>query len=156
MVCEARQAPINIVCVGNALHGDDGLGEVVFDTLSQQALPDGVQLIRMPFMGPDALSCFEGCQRVLVVDALQGFGAPGTVHRLSPEQVAEETSPLSHGVGLGTWLAQLPEWIDDVPQIEVIGVEAASMTPFSPGLSDAVSAAVEQLCATVKDRADHE
>lgn len=155
MASECRPATINILCVGNGLHGDDGLGEAVFERLQQQSLPEHVQLIRVPHVGPDALPYFSGCDRVWVVDALQGFGAPGSVHALAPAQVAEETSVLSHGVGLGTWLAQLPEWLDEMPDIEVFGVEAARITPFSPGLSVEVGAAVDGLCTRLQARVAH-
>ncbi|QID17464.1 hydrogenase maturation protease [Nitrogeniibacter mangrovi] len=144
--------PIHIVCVGNALHGDDGLGEAVWERLSATALPAHVRLHHAPFMGPAAVSCFEHCARVIVVDALSGFGAPGSVHSLRGDDVAAESSVLGHGAGLGQWLAQLPLWLDAVPAVEVVGVEMARLQPFSPGLSAPVREALPAVCARVLAR----
>lgn len=155
MGCDVRRAPVNIVCVGNALHGDDGLGEAVFDTLRDMALPAGVRLMRAPFMGADALACFEACEHVVLVDVLQGFGAPGSIHVLAPEDIADEAAPVAHGAGLGAWLAQLPQWLDFMPRVEIIGVEAGDMTPFSPGLSAPVRAALDGVCQQVLTRSTH-
>jgi len=155
MVSEPLPSTVNIVCVGNALHGDDGLGEAVFEAMRVHRLPESVRLMRVPFVGPDALACFEHCARVIVVDALQGFGAPGSVHALAPDNIAEENAPVGHGVGLGSWLAQLPQWLEEMPSIEVIGVEAETMAPFAPGLSPSVMAVVPQVCKQVFERATH-
>lgn len=155
MVCDVAQTTLRILCLGNALHGDDGLGEAVFEAMQGRPLPDAVSLMRVPFVGVDTLPSVEGCERLLIVDALQGFGAPGSVHVLRPDDIAEETSDASHGEGLGCWLARLPAWLEAMPDIEVIGVEAARMRPFSPGLSAEVAASVDAVCERLLERAAH-
>lgn len=148
MACER----VNILCVGNALHGDDGLGEAVFDALGAQTLPAGVRVFRVPFVGLEALSGFEHCDRVLVVDALSGYGEPGSVHVLDPGAVVDEAAPVGHGAGLGYWLAQLSGWLDPLPEVEVVGVEMAQARPFVPGLSAPVRAALPAVCQRLHER----
>lgn len=155
MVCEVTQPATRILCLGNALHGDDGLGEAVFEAMQRRPLPDAVSLVRVPFVGVDTLPSIEGCERLLIVDALEGFGAPGSIHVLRPDDIAEETSDASHGEGLGCWLARLPAWLEAMPDIEVIGVEAAHIRAFSPGLSAAVGAAVDAVCQQLMERTAH-
>jgi len=149
MACER----VSIVCIGNALHGDDGLGEAVWARLSAQSLPSHVRLAYQPFVGPAALAGFEDCEQVIVVDALSGFGAPGSVHALPAAAIADEGSPVGHGAGLGRWLAQLPMWLETVPAVEVVGAEVGRMQPFAAGLSAPVAAAVESVCNQVLERA---
>ena len=151
MACER----VSIVCIGNALHGDDGVGEAVWAQLAQAGLPAHVRLHCAPFAGPALLPCFENCERVIVVDAVRGFGEAGSVHRVPADAVAAEASPIGHGVGIGHWLAQLPLWLDRVPAVELIGVEAERMAPFSPQLSAVVAAAVPTACRQVLSRLGH-
>lgn len=146
---------VSILCIGNSLHGDDGLGEAVWSRLTQRDLPAHVRLGLAPFAGPAALTGFEACERVIVVDALQGFGEPGSIHCLPAATVADEASPVGHGAGLGHWLAQLPMWLETLPRIEVLGVEVEQMKAFSPGLSAPVAAVVGTVCERVIERACH-
>jgi len=146
---------VSILCIGNSLHGDDGLGEAVWSRLAQRELPAHVRLALAPFAGPPALPGFEACERVIVVDALQGFGEPGSIHCLPAGMIADEASPVGHGAGLGHWLAQLPMWLDTLPRIEVLGVEVAELQPFSPGLSSPVAAVLGTVCERVIERACH-
>jgi hydrogenase maturation protease len=146
---------VSILCIGNALHGDDGLGEAVWLRLAELDLPANVRLGRAAFASMAALAGIEGCDRAIVVDALQGFGEPGSVHCLPADAIAAEDSPVGHGAGLGHWLAQLPMWFEPVPSVEVIGVEVAQLNAFVPGLSAVVAAALDQVCERVLERAAH-
>jgi hydrogenase maturation protease/hydrogenase 3 maturation protease len=146
---------VGILCIGNALHGDDGLGEAVWTRLSAARLPPHVRLACRPFVAPAVLTGLEDCARLIVVDALQGFGVPGSVHRLRPQDITAGPGAGSHGAGLGQWLAQLDGWFDPVPQVEIVGAELQRMAPFSPGLSPAVAAAVAPVCECVLECAGH-
>jgi len=146
---------VSILCIGNALHGDDGLGEAVWSRLAEVELPANVRLGLAPFASMAALAGLEDCDRAIVVDALHGFGEPGSVHCLPAGAIADEDLPIGHGAGLGHWLAQLPVWLESVPSIEVIGVEVAQLTAFAPGLSTVVASAVDTVCERVLERASH-
>ncbi|MCB1938784.1 MAG: hydrogenase maturation protease [Rhodocyclaceae bacterium] len=137
---------VNIVCVGNDLHGDDGVGGAVWAALDSARLPPGVRLMRAPFVGPAAVACFEDCARVVVVDAVCGFGAAGSVHCLAAGQIAAETAGAGHAAALGDFLATLPLMLAPMPAIAVVGIEAEGFASFTPGLSPPVAAAVPQAC----------
>lgn len=135
-------ARIHIICFGNELHGDDGFGAAMHERLSQLPLPGHVGLYRADIAGLAALDCFEHCAQAIVVDALQGYGPPGSVHELEPAAVAVEEPGGSHGTGVGGLLRMLPEVLPRLPRIRVIGAEIARIDAFRPGLSGAVTAAL--------------
>lgn len=133
---------IHIICFGNELHGDDGFGAAMHDRLSQLPLPGHVRLYRADIAGLAALDCFEHCTDAIVVDALQGYGPPGSVHELDAGSVAPEEPGGSHGTGVGGLLRMLPEVLPRLPRIRVVGAEIARIDAFRPGLSGAVTAAL--------------
>lgn len=134
----------HIICFGNELHGDDGVGPAVHALLATRPLPAGVRLMRADMAGLSAIGCFDGCRRAVVVDALRGFGAPGSVHDLDAWPLADEASHDEasggfHGAGVGALLRLLPVALDALPEIRLIGIEIESTAPFTPGLSAPVA-----------------
>lgn len=146
---------IHVICFGNELHGDDGFGPAVHARLAEAPLPGHVRLLRADIAGLGAIGCFEGCGRAIVVDALRGFGPAGSLHALDPADFAADAARAEapagfHGAGLGALLALLPAALDRLPQICLIGVEAARVAPFSPGLSASVAARVDEAAAHIR------
>lgn len=81
---------IAVICVGNRLMLDDGIGPAVFDELSEKySFPDHVSLIDAGCMTMDLLPVVRDNDFLIVVDAVDGTGeAPGTVFRFAPEDIA--------------------------------------------------------------------
>lgn len=145
---------VHIICFGNELHGDDGFGPAVHQHLAALSLPAHGRLMRANGAGLSAIACFEDCQRAVVVDALSGFGAPGSLHDLdavdiAPAAAADEAPAGFHGAGLGAILALLPLALDTLPTIRLVGVEMCRVDAFSPGLSAPVAAAVDSAARRV-------
>lgn len=145
---------IHIVCFGNELHGDDGLGPAVHALLSQAPLPEGVRLMRADVAGLSAIACFENCDRVIIVDALRGHGPAGTLHQLDAlplaEAAARDEAPAGfHGAGVGALLSLLPVTLDALPRMVLLGVEILAIRPFRPGLSAPVEARVGETARRV-------
>ncbi|MDO4443148.1 MAG: hydrogenase maturation protease [Slackia sp.] len=82
---------IAVICVGNRLMLDDGIGPAVFDELSEKySFPEQVSLIDAGCMTMDLLPVVRDCDFLIVVDAIDGTGeAPGTVFRFAPEEIAD-------------------------------------------------------------------
>jgi hydrogenase maturation protease len=147
----------HIICFGNELHGDDGVGPAVHALLATKALPPGVRLMRADVAGLAAIGCFDGCRRAVVVDALRGFGAPGSVHDLDALPLADEASRDEasggfHGAGVGALLRLLPVALEHLPEIRLIGIEIESTTPFSPGLSAPVAGSIAMAARKVMEQ----
>jgi len=72
-----------VVGVGNILMGDDGAGVYAVREIEQQGTPDNVTCIDGGTAAFEALDAAEGCERIVVVDAVKAGGEPGTIYRLA-------------------------------------------------------------------------
>lgn len=147
-----------ILCFGNPLHGDDGFGPAVYQGLAALPLPDNLRLIDAGATGLAALGLFQDCDEIIIVDALAPGGTPGRLRHLSAESIAAETSASGHGIGVGYLLRAVAAVSEQTPRIRIIAVETLAVTPFRPGLSEPVAAAVNQvirLLSTYFERDSH-
>jgi hydrogenase maturation protease len=93
--------------------------------------------------GLDALPCFEGCARAVIVDALRTGRAVGTVQRLDLGDLVAPGGELSlHELGVAGVLTALRAVGHDPPEIVVIGAEVGTIRAFREELSAHVRAAV--------------
>ena len=140
-----------VVGVGNELRGDDAVGLEVVRQLG--LAPDGpARVVECEGEPVGMLDAWEGCDRAILVDAIQSGAEPGTVRRLEahagplpPELQRASTHLLgvADAVELARALGRLPE------QTIVYGIEAES---FATGaaLSSAVAAAVPLVVASIR------
>ncbi|EGV30271.1 PAS/PAC sensor hybrid histidine kinase [Thiorhodococcus drewsii AZ1] len=143
---------LRILCFGNPLHGDDGFGPAVAQSLQRHQLPDGVRLIECGTRGLDTLDLFEDSPELLLIDALEG-DQPGRLQILSASDIPLESAhPGSHDAGLGHLIAAARAAYDALPPIHCIAAEITRCTPFSPGLSLEVAAAVGEAVYVIHDR----
>ncbi len=89
--------------IGNVLMNDDAAGVRVVQALAREfVFPDDVTLLDGGTLGLDLLPYLEGVARLLVVDAVETGEAPGTLVRLTgddiPLTLATKVSP--HQMGL--------------------------------------------------------
>lgn len=138
-------APILVMGVGNLLRGDDGFAEAVLRRLEQEQLPDSVELLDAGTSAIDLMEVFNGRRKLIVIDAVRGGQAPGTLYRFSPDQVEDQALPMNtlHQVSLLETL-KLGELVDCKPQETVIIGCQPENTELGIGLSAAVSAQVER------------
>ncbi len=87
----APMEKIAVLCVGNRLMLDDGIGPAVYDELTQRyRFPDHVSVMDPGCMTMDLLPVVRDYDFLIVVDAVDGTGeAPGTVFRFAPEDIAD-------------------------------------------------------------------
>ncbi len=81
-----------VLGMGNILLKDDGLGVWLIRELQKKELPEGVQALEVGIDLFAAAYLLRGSSRVLVIDAVRGGGEPGTIYRLSREDVEGETN----------------------------------------------------------------
>ena len=146
----------HIVCFGNELHGDDGFGPAVHARLAAMRLPPGVRLFRADTAGCAALALLEDCTRAVLVDAVSGFGEPGSLHKLPPEAITVETGGTGHGFGVGGLLALAAAVLPRLPEINLVGVETANIRAFAPGLSPEVAAGLPAAVDLIVNTVGHE
>ncbi|MHB8257823.1 MAG: hydrogenase maturation protease [Acidiferrobacterales bacterium] len=144
---------IHIVGVGSP-HGDDRLGWVAAGELRRSAglaalPPLTLTIAERDRPGMDLLQGLEGLTALIVVDAVCTGLAPGTLHRLTGDEIGGAAGTLSsHGFGLaaalelGRAMGCLP------PRVAVFGLEIADTG--GEALSPAVKAAMPGLVAAVE------
>jgi hydrogenase maturation protease len=147
-----------IVCVGNDLVADDGVGPEIFARMSRAPLPEGMRLCLLGTSGLALLDELQGGERLIVVDAVMLGGPPGHVHVFAWDEIPEALGQAvtSHGIGVkevvrvGRLL--FPERMP--VQIFLVGVEGRCFDQFAPMSAEvnlALDAAAAAVLALVKD-----
>jgi hydrogenase maturation protease len=150
------RAPILVMAVGNILRQDDGFADAVLQRLEAMELPEDVELFDAGTSAIDLMDIFGGREKLVVIDAVRGGQAPGTLYRFSPEQVEAQALPMNslHQVGLIETL-RLGELVDCKPkETVVIGVQPQE-TGLGIGLTPKAAAAVEAAVALVLKEIDN-
>jgi hydrogenase maturation protease len=135
-----------IICVGNELVCDDGVGMRVGRVLQKLSLGDGVSVEFHPQVSLDLIDAVLESERIVLVDATQTGQEPGTCSLMTGEQVGALAGSMfcCHGVGLPDLLllASKLEPTAVVPEVRLVGVEAAVLDQFGTSLSPAVQKAL--------------
>jgi hydrogenase maturation protease len=142
----------HIVCFGNELHGDDGFGIRIYEQLHRLTWPKNVEIFNAGIAGLNALRFLEHCRQAILVDALANFGNIGEIFALKPEDLADRPGQLTgHGLGIQYLLEALEVIRNPLPDILIVGVEIAAVSPFSLGLSDKTEQAVPRTVQLIQD-----
>ena len=72
--------PIRILCLGNELVSDDGVGIRVGRVLAQLPLPAGVTVEFQLGIGLELMDSLRPAEELIIVDAAQTGAPPGTCH----------------------------------------------------------------------------
>ncbi len=139
-----------VIGLGNPLMGDDGVGLAVLERLREDWRLEGVDLVDGATWGLALLPVIEDADRLVLVDAIAAFGAPGDIVELGrdrlPIYLSRKLSP--HQVDLKDALA-LAEWRGRLPaEVVAIGVQPG-LVALGTELSPAVAPRVGALANTV-------
>lgn len=133
-----------VLGIGNLLLCDEGAGVHVARALQQECLPDVVTLeIGTAFL--DALPEIEQASRIIIIDAMKGDGAPGTIYRVPFDEIIHPECLASlHGFDLSRVLFLAGR--ESPPEVIVIGVEPSRIdwgTELSPDIQCMLPHAIE-------------
>jgi hydrogenase maturation protease len=140
-----------IIGIGRRTGGDDGAGPAVIERLRNARESADYDLHEIP--EPSALiPLLEEAERVIIVDAALGAGAPGTVRVVCPEEL--DACPISsvstHGMSVGQAIAfarvLAPEKV--CPRIFIVAIAAEKPAGVVFGLSAEVAAAIDEAAHT--------
>ena len=141
--------------VGNILLQDEGIGVHVVEHLKEHcSFSEEVQVLDGGTMGLDLLSYLEGVDRLLVIDAVDAGRLPGTIIRLTDDEIpaflGRKLSP--HQIGLADLLS-VASLRDLLPhQVVLIGVQPASLETgleLSPTISAQMPSIVKMVLKEV-------
>ena len=144
-----------VLCLGNDLRQDDGIGWAIADALEQDP-PKGAVVRRSAMSGFYLLDELIDVPRAVVVDAIQtGRHQPGSVVEFTMEALDAHAGPSPHAVGLPTVLSlgrrsglALPSRVD------VVAVEVQEMQQVAEGISEVVRRAIPEAVAAVRRRVE--
>lgn len=141
---------ILVAGLGNLFCGDDAFGVAVVEELAQRSLPGNVEVRDFGIRGIHlAYQLLEPYELVVLVDAVQRGGPPGTVYVIEAEPDAEpgpEVSMDAHDLAPDAVLSLVPRLGGTVGPVVVVGCEPAGIDAgigLSPAVQDAVATAVQ-------------
>jgi hydrogenase maturation protease len=143
-----------VIGIGNPLRSDDGIGIHVIEALREEDLRDGVD-IKEGLSGLDILSTLEGYEKIIIVDAMQSGGEPGTIHRLSIDDLNSRQTLhtfSTHDIDFPSMLRLGRELYPGkiTEDIDIIAIEAEDVETFSEKCTPRVEKAVKDVVALIK------
>lgn len=142
---------ILVLGIGNLIMTDDGVGVRVVQHLTEEyRFPEGVTVMDGGTLGLDLLHHLEGVERLLLVDAVETGGPPGTMVRLAGEEipVALQTKLSPHQMGLQDLLAVAELQGNRPSEMVLWGVQPESVE-LGMELTPAVAAQFDHLVGKV-------
>ena len=141
---------ILVIGIGNAYRRDDAVGLIIARRLKQE-FRDQVQVREESGEGVALMDSWRNSDAVILLDAVQTGGMPGTVYRLDARaapipahffRYSTHACGVAEAVELARALDQLP------PQLIIYGVEGGNFeagAELTPSVEDAVSEIVERI-----------
>lgn len=142
-----------VLGLGNVLHRDDGAGPQAIRRLcADPRVPAGVFLLEGGTLGLELLPYIWDCARLIVIDAVDVGGSPGTLIRVSGEELnALPGNSNVHQLGVADLLVALRMLAERQPQVVLLGVQPEN-TDWSCELSSVVAATIDSLVeATIRE-----
>ncbi|CZF78835.1 Hydrogenase 3 maturation protease [Grimontia celer] len=143
---------LRILCFGNTLHCDDGIGSAIASRLKASALPECVEVFDVGIAGLNAMPLFENCSKVLVVDAADLALSPGSFRFVKRSEIYA-TEHDDHMGGVGYLLQAVEAVSQPKPKIDILAIQPERIQRFEPQLSIALLDALEAVVDTLVEYA---
>jgi len=142
-----------ILCIGNELVHDDGVGIRVGQILMALPLPADMHVELAPQLGFDLLDAVAGAERLVLVDAMSTGRPPGTCVTLEGRAIERYNAgaSASHSISIAE-LMELAHRLApdrDPATLHFVGVEGVLFTEYGTLLSPEVEAAIPQAVESV-------
>ncbi len=148
---------ILVLGVGNILLKDEGVGVRVIEELQARcSFSPNVELMDGGTLGVRLLDPIAAADYVIVIDAVQNGGLPGTVYRLPADVLDARVSFKNslHQLNLVETLAYA-EMLGNRPDAVIIGIEPEDISPWGTEMTDTVRVRVPELIAGVLKEIEH-
>ncbi|MGA1839486.1 MAG: HyaD/HybD family hydrogenase maturation endopeptidase [bacterium] len=113
-----------VIGIGNLILKDEGVGVHAVKRLETMDLPSGLEVIDGGTDTMKLLGVFQDFDRIIVIDAIKGGGEPGTIYRVTPEEIMrdEKRSLSLHEVDLLDVLG-MAKHLGGHGEVIIIGIE---------------------------------
>jgi len=120
-----------ILGIGNFLLKDEGVGVHFAERLLVDGIPDNVIVEDGATGGIDLLYLMEGYEKAIIIDAMDFMATPGTVKKVSLNEIKNRKSHLSvslHGISFFDIIEIAKELSLDLPEIKIIGIQPGDIS----------------------------
>jgi hydrogenase maturation protease len=149
---QGEMESIVVLGVGNILLKDEGIGVRVVEELNRRySFPDHVRVVDGGTQGLWLMATLQTAERLIVVDAVLGRSAPGTMYRLERDDLPKalrckqsaHDSDLVEALNLCTLMDTGPK------SVVVVGIEPEDIQPFGLELTGTIAARLDDLIERV-------
>ena len=142
-----------IIGLGSPLLSDDRVGLCVAQQLAVRLAGRAEVEVREDYRGGlNLMESLGGFGRAIIVDAIVTGAEPGTIHRLSPEDIPTQKTATAHDVNLPTALElgrRMGVSLPPADAVVLFGIEAADVLTFAEQCTPAVEAAIPRVIEMV-------
>ena len=142
---------MRVIGVGNILLCDEGIGVHVVRELSSRGETPGVEYVDGGVAGATLLNLVEGEERIVIVDAVDAPFPPGTVVRMTPDELAGSDRPSwsLHDLNLADTLGMM-RLRETLPELILLGVVPADIETYSLELSEPLTSRFREIVEKVR------
>ena len=135
-----------VLGVGNIIHRDDGAGVHALRRLQDDPrVSSEVEFVDGGVRGLEILADVAGCSRLLLLDAIEVGEPPGTIVRLTGENLKGLPGASNvHQLAVADLLATLPLISESPIEVVLLGIQPAE-TGWGTELSDSVASNLQEL-----------
>jgi hydrogenase maturation protease len=147
------QKRVLILCVGNYLMGDEGIGVHLARQLADELNDEQIDVVDGGTGGFQLMDYMESYPSVILVDATLDQREPGTIRLIQPKFSADFPKAMStHEIGLKDVVESLI-LLDKLPQMYLFVVSINKVQPLSIELSPEIQAVIPELKKQVRELA---
>ncbi len=142
---------ILVLGVGNILLRDEGVGVRVAERLQERySFAPNVEIMDGGTLGLKLMDAMISCDYLIVVDAVLNGGTPGSVYRLTGDQIRKSLAFKNslHQTDLIETLVCC-ELVGHCPETVVIGIEPKDYSPWSDHLTHVIQKKLETITKRV-------
>ena len=147
----STQKKILVLGVGNILLRDEGVGVRVVERLEERySFSPNVEVMDGGTLGLKLMDAMISCTYLIVVDAVLNGGSPGSIYRLTGDQIGKSLAFKNslHQTDLIETLVCC-ELVSHRPETVVIGIEPKDYSPWSDKLTATIRKRLGTITKTV-------
>ncbi|SHI66414.1 hydrogenase maturation protease [Geosporobacter subterraneus DSM 17957] len=139
-----------VVGIGNILLKDDGVGIHILKHIEEAAWSRDITLVDGGTCIFDLLDVFVKHEKVVIIDSIKGGHAPGTIYRLTPEELGSfvKATTSLHDVQVLD-LLQNVNYMGYFPKVMIIGIEPEEIC-FDLSLSKTIKGQLPRMIEVLK------
>jgi hydrogenase maturation protease len=147
----SHKGPVLVLGLGNILLKDEGVGVRVIERINRKfRFPPNVEVVDGGVLGLNLLGRIRDARNLIVVDAVKRGRPPGTLYRVSGEDISPRLYPKIslHQVDLIEALT-ICRILWGLPPTVILGVEPQDISDWGVELTEVVAAKVDDLVQMV-------